>query len=80
MEHVTVHIFLPGTGQNEMFILPSDLSFREMLPDILSQMNALQSVDMHDCVICDRGRNAVIDMDGTAETTGVKNGTQLMLC
>ncbi len=80
MEHILTHILLPGTGQCETFVLPTDIPFREMLSDIVLQMNAEPYVDQASCVLCDKQKHVVLDLNETVRNLNVKNGAVLLLC
>ncbi len=80
MEHILAHIVVPGTGQCETFTLPADVPFRDMLADIVKQMNAQPYIDLVTCVLCDNQRHAVLDLNESVRSLNVKNGSVLMLC
>lgn len=84
MEQVMVSVCLPAFCRTELLLLPADMTWRSMLPQLCSQLRqvlpdgAMGEDELP--VLCQLDTHALIDLDRTVRESDVHNGTRLLLC
>lgn len=84
MEQVMVSVYFPAFCRTELLLLPADMTWRSMLPQLRSQLRqvlpegALGEDEL--LVMCQLDTHALIDLDRTVRESDVHNGTRLLFC